>query len=62
MEVIKRDGRRVSYNGDKIALAIRKGFNGVINNNGYTEEDHNKVFSKRTMMKIQQLVLKIFKI
>ena len=44
MEVVKRDGRKVSYNGDKIAMAIRKGFNGVINNNGYTEEDHNKVF------------------
>lgn len=46
MKVIKRDGRKAEFNGEKIALAIRKGFINAISNVKYTEEDHNKVFIK----------------
>lgn len=43
MKVIKRDGRLVSFNNEKIAIAIRKGFINSLNYARYTEEDHNKV-------------------
>ena len=47
MKVIKRDGKRVEFDGTKIALAIKKGFDSVISedeNSKYTEEDINKVY------------------
>ena len=44
MKVVKRDGKKAEYNGEKIAIAIRKGFGGAITNTMYTEEDHNKIF------------------
>ena len=46
MKVIKRDGKKVDFNGEKIAVAIRKGFINAISNVAYTEEDHNKVYEK----------------
>ncbi len=46
MKVIKRDGKKVDFNGEKIAVAIRKGFINAISNVAYTEEDHNKVYNK----------------
>lgn len=44
MKVIKRDGKKVDFDGEKIALAIRKGFINAITNIAYSEEDHNKVY------------------
>ena len=44
MKVVKRDGKKCEFNSEKIAIAIRKGFNGAITQTIYTEEDHNKVF------------------
>lgn len=44
MKVIKRDGKKVDFDGEKIALAIRKGFINAITNIAYNEEDHNKVY------------------
>lgn len=48
MKVIKRDGKRVEFDGTKIALAIKKGFDSVISDEEkpkYTEEDINKVYN-----------------
>lgn len=48
MKVIKRDGKRVEFDGTKIALAIKKGFDSVISEEErpkYTEEDINKVYN-----------------
>ena len=51
LKVVKRDGRKVDFNGTKIALAIQKGFESIkiIDDDNayvfkYTEKDTNKVF------------------
>ncbi len=44
MKVIKRDGKIIPYNSEKIGMAIRKGFTGSLKDKLYSEEDHNKVF------------------
>ena len=51
LKVVKRDGRKVDFNGTKIALAIQKGFETIkiIDDDNayvfkYTEKDTNKVF------------------
>lgn len=41
--IVKRSGQRVSFNGTKIALAIKNAFDSV--QSSYTEEDINKVYS-----------------
>lgn len=46
MKVVKRDGKVVPFNGEKIALAIRKGFINTDSRSQYTEDDHNKVYNK----------------
>ena len=43
--VIKRDGKKVPFNGTKIALAIKKGFDSL-EKEEYTEDDSNKVYVK----------------
>lgn len=47
IKVIKRDGKRVEFDGAKIAIAIKKGFDSVIDeeNPKYTEEDINKIYN-----------------
>ncbi len=48
IKVVKRDGKRVDFDGTKIALAIKKGFDSVIydeENPNYTETDINKVYN-----------------
>ncbi len=49
--VVKRDGKKVEFNGAKIALAIQKGFEDIISMEDkaytkYNETDVNKVYSK----------------
>ena len=51
MTVVKRDGKKVEFNGAKIALAIQKGFwditgNEDVSNAKYNETDINKVYSR----------------
>lgn len=46
MKVVKRDGKIASFNDTKIAIAIRKGFVNSRSAAAYTEDDHNKVFTK----------------
>ena len=45
--VIKRDGKKVPFNGSKIAIAVKQGFdNAYINEeNKYTEKDVNKIYN-----------------
>lgn len=43
--VTKRDGKKVNFKGEKIAVAIKKGFDSV-ENEAYSEEDTNKVYLK----------------
>ncbi len=47
LEVVKRNGKKVAWNGTKIAVAIKKGFDSIIENEEYKykEEDINKVYN-----------------
>ena len=61
--VIKRNGKKVEYNGNKIAIAIKKGFDSitVLNEFGeetkvYSEKDINKVF-----IEVENDILKNYK-
>ena len=42
--VIKRDGKKVSFDGTKIAVAIKKGFDSI--DDKYNEDDVNKIYTK----------------
>ena len=52
LKVVKRDGKKVDFNGTKIALAIKKAFDKVDKSDdgqengsaGYTEQDINKIY------------------
>ena len=44
LKVIKRDGKKVPFNEEKIAIAVKKGFDSALNEN-YNPEDSNKVFN-----------------
>ena len=52
LKVVKRDGKKVDFNGTKIAMAIKKAFDkidknddGEIDNSaGYTEKDINTIY------------------
>ena len=48
IKVVKRDGKRVEFDGTKIAIAIKKGFDSVASDNEknkYTENDVNKIYN-----------------
>lgn len=42
--VVKRDGKKVDFDGTKIAIAIKKGFDSI--DGKYTEDDTNKIYNK----------------
>jgi len=47
LEVVKRKGKKVPFDGTKIAVAIKKGFDSVVDDEGervYSEEDIIKVY------------------
>ena len=44
LKVIKRDGKQVAFNEEKIAIAVKKGFDSSLNEN-YEPSDSNKVFN-----------------
>ena len=50
--VVKRDGKKVTFDGTKIAIAIKKGFDSI--EGKYNEDDVNKVYNK-VIEKILQL-------
>lgn len=53
LKVVKRDGKKVDFNGTKIAMAIKKAFDKIDKNDdgeengssGYTEKDINKIYT-----------------
>ena len=45
LTVIKRDGKKKDFEGEKIAIAIKKGFDSI-ENDSYTEKDINKVYEE----------------
>ena len=48
IKVIKRDGKKVDFDGSKIAIAIKKGFDSVnqeCDRLKYSEEDVNKIYN-----------------
>ena len=53
LKVVKRNGRKVDFDGAKIAMAIKKGFDSVEN----TESEINK-YSEKDIQKVYQTVLK----
>ena len=42
--VVKRSGKRVNFEGMKVAVAIKKGFDSI--EGKYNEDDANKVYNK----------------
>lgn len=59
LQVVKRNGKKVAWNGTKIALAIKKGFDGTIigeEEAKYSEKDVNKVYNavEKTILKDYQ--------
>ena len=42
--VVKRDGKKVNFDGTKIAIAIKKGFDSI--DEKYNEDDVNKIYNK----------------
>lgn len=62
VKVIKRDGKKVDFDGTKIALAIKKGFDSVNEEESiYTENDVNKVYNL-VIKEIERLNLEKIKI
>jgi len=50
--VVKRNGKKVDFNGSKIAVAIKKGFDSV------TTEDEESKYTEKDITKVYQSVLK----
>ena len=57
--VVKRSGKRVAFDGTKIAVAVKKGFDSI--EEKYNEEDINKVYNK-VIIKIKESSLQRIKI
>ena len=53
LEVVKRNGRKVEFDGTKVALAIKKGFDSVI-----AEDAEEKKYTSKDIQKIYQAVIK----
>ncbi len=56
LSVIKRNGRRVNFDGSKIAIAIKKGFDSVIGND--EDNDHTNKYSMVDVDKVYSGVIK----
>ena len=55
--VVKRDGKKVDFDCTKVALAIKKGFDSVINNPSSEEEIGEKKYTEKDMHKVYEAVL-----
>ena len=60
--VVKRDGKKVDFDCTKVALAIKKGFDSVINNPSSEEEIGEKKYTEKDMHKVYEAVLEKIKI
>ena len=57
LSVVKRDGKKVDFDCTKVALAIKKGFDSVINNPSSEEEIGEKKYTEKDMHKVYEAVL-----
>ena len=55
LQVVKRNGKKVDFDGTKIALAIKKGFDSV--NKNFDEENDNKLYTEKDIQKVYQSVI-----
>ena len=53
LKVVKRNGRKVNFDTTKVAMAIKKGFDGILKN-----EDEESVYSSKDIQKVYQNVIK----
>ena len=51
LKVVKRNGKKVDFDGAKIALAIKKGFDSITN-------DDEPVYTSKDVQKVYQTVIK----
>ena len=56
LKVEKRNGKKVDFDGSKIAIAIKKGFDSIVNT---TDDDEGqvKVYTEKDIQKIYQSVM-----
>lgn len=57
LDVIKRNGKKVEFDASKIALAIKKGFDDVVNTSNEADEE-NKIYTSKDINKVYLGVLK----
>ena len=56
LTVVKRDGKKVSFNGTKIAVAIKKGFD-IIPKVYDDDEEEKSVYTEKDIQKVYQSVI-----
>ena len=56
IEVVKRNGKKVSFDGSKIAIAIKKGFDSIVIEDG--EEATKKLYNEKDIQKVYHAVIK----
>ena len=52
--VVKRNGKKVEFDGKKIALAIKKGFDSINNN---LEDNEEQIYSEKDIQKVYLAVM-----
>ena len=57
LKVVKRNGKKVDFNGAKIALAIKKGFDNL-NPSEYSDATEKKEYTEKDIQKVYQAVIK----
>ena len=58
LDVIKRNGKKVSFDASKIALAIKKGFDSVVTVSNDAEGEEKKVYTGEDINKVYLGVIK----
>jgi len=53
LEVVKRNGKKVSFDGTKVAMAIKKGFDSTI-----VDDEEDKKYTTKDIQKVYQAVIK----
>ena len=67
IEVVKRNGKKVEFDGTKVALAIKKGFDSILieDERKYSEKDIQKVYQaviKKIAKAITNIIVFLFKV
>ncbi len=59
LEVVKRNGSKVNFNGTKIALAIKKGFESIIIDDEDSEDGYKFKYTEKDVQKVYQDSVKV---